>query len=212
MSAICVLGERRCGTSHAAMLLRTRFDIDMGDEREIGYNFPERLRRSGCLGNWERTTTTTVLQAVMRRLYQKYRIIRVVRELDAIYDGELWGFKHPGFTLHMPALASAFPGMKFVACYRDPRDVAKSVLEAESPENVDNEYLLGIVANNASEQMDLCKKHSEKLFAEGRVMNVHVEDYARLGEEEIVYTMSAFLNRAPGHYPLLPPYEMYKDE
>lgn len=202
---ICVLGEERCGTSHCAMLLRTRFNIDMGDEREIAYNSPKRFHRLTHKGNWERTTTAVVLQAVTNGEVPKERMSVVIRELDRIYGDAMWGFKHPGFSLYIPHLATSFSYMHFIACYRDPREIAISHLRMHKPEVANDERIIKVWADKAAQQMEVCDTNLRR-YAKGREFVIYLKDYAELGEEVIVRNLGRFLNRSASHYELAAPY------
>jgi hypothetical protein len=192
-SPVCVLGEERCGTSYCAMLLHTRLGVHMGNEAVIGYDAPLRFVRPGCMGMWERTITTHALTTIKAGRQSNAFLVDVLRELECIYGDRRWGFKHPGFSLYIPLLATAFPFMRFVACTREPRDAAVSFLKMHHPDLADRDQMIELYTDKVEQQTRVC---IEKLvdFAPNRWGMVDVSDYKNWGEDIVVRHLAEIVN------------------
>lgn len=143
MSAICIIGMHRSGTSVIARLLNA-YGLNLGPDdgllgpghgNETGHfehkGFLELnealLRHFG--GSWEcppKMRRSWEGDPAVRELIARGRVL-----IDALADHAPWGWKEPRTTMFIPFWQKLVPGVRYVICIRNPLEVARSLAERD---------------------------------------------------------------------------------
>lgn len=174
MTAVCVLGMSRSGTSLTARVLNlagvylgSPEELLSSDLRELPERDRERARAANAGGFWEHYRLMRLNERILKAFGGNWREppelspgwedspeLASLREeanalLESSFSGhELWGWKDPRNSLTLPFWQRLLPEMRYVICLRNPIDVAASLRcrDGLSPEQAFDLWLIYVAS------------------------------------------------------------------
>jgi hypothetical protein len=201
---ILVMGPPRSGTSFCAMMLYTRFGVDMGDPKWIANEWePEAWRTTK--GHWERATTRVAAHCAARGQIHPYELVATLKELEHQYSAAdtPWGAKHPDMTPLLSVLTDELPDAWYIYCTRDKHETAESMKRLYHLGHFHEleEHLLRVMKYNAHANAFLPKVP--------RKIIIDVKQWSDPGEEVLLGKLSEFLRLPVLDEPLTVPEPYY---
>jgi hypothetical protein len=174
--AAMITARERFSPEHKAMHI---FEIDatMEDTETLGMAFHGQQMTLPVPGYWDWWR-----EADLAQTYDYHR--RVVKLLGSRRPPDLWLFKAPHHKFHLEALASAYPGIRYIMTHRDPARVVPSYTSLVStvlPPAHGSRDLEGL-GREISDHLRIGMEHAieaRRRIGEDRFLDVHHRDLVR---------------------------------